>query len=174
MEKFENAVITCNWLCILSVLKSVWRSVSLERYVDASINGSIILAYGHDGGGVVDEAVGATDANFRCNAVGKVYCAAKSGTLEIAVGLGLVDSRSGYFPMFSERMSVAKRQVALYAAAVSVRVCACGWVGIFPFFEFVEQAYGCKHKAVFGVHQSVARLQSSRYFEGHTTAACPL
>lgn len=158
----------------LSVLKIVWRSVSLERYVEPCINGSIILAYGHDGGSVVDDAVGATDANFRCDAVGKVYCAAKSGTLEIAVGLGLVDSRGGYFPMFSERMSVAKRQVALYAAAVSVRGSACGWVGIFPFLELIEQAYGCKHKAVFGVHQSVARLQSGRYFEGHATAACPL
>ena len=131
----------------LSILKIVWRSFPLERYVDASINGSIILAYGHDGGGVVDDAVGATDANFRCNAVGKVYCATESGTFEIAVGLGLVDSRGGYFPMFSERKSVTKRQVALYAAAVSVRGSACGWVGVFPFLELIEQAYGCKHKA---------------------------
>ena len=67
----------------------------LKRDVETSLYGVVIFANGHNGSRIVDDTIGATQAYCWRDMISEVYSTPKSGTLKVAVWLGLVNCGSG-------------------------------------------------------------------------------
>ena len=78
-KKMQPAFYTSDFQCLTKHFRKVWMVLSqraasrtfplLERDVETGIDGGVIFADGHDGSRVVDEAIGAPDADLWRNAV---------------------------------------------------------------------------------------------------------
>ena len=67
----------------------------LKRNVETSLYGVVIFANRHNRSRIVDDTIGATQAYCWRDMISEVYSTTKSGTLKVAVWLGLVNCGSG-------------------------------------------------------------------------------
>ena len=114
------------------------RGRSLERDVQTGVDDIVVLPHFDNRGGVVDQAVGASDADGGRDVVLEIDGGAEAGFLEVGVRRGLVYGCGGEFPLVADLVSHTERKMALDAVAKDVGLGIGSRFGLLPLFVFVE------------------------------------
>lgn len=76
-----------------------------ERDVQTGIDDIVGLPYFDNRGGVVDQAIGASDADGGRDVILEIDGGAETSFLQVGVGRGLVYGRGGEFPLVADLVS---------------------------------------------------------------------